>query len=83
MLDVSDNIQYCFPNVVRLPQSVLPEENNWLCIQNAQITLAALNATDYQQSINTVQEIVTCTKKFRWYSNQVNADHGLEDFLKW
>ena len=44
------------------------------------ITLAASDATDCQQSINTMQEIVTWTKL--WHSNQVNADHGLEGFLE-
>ena len=73
MLHVSNDIQCCFPNVARLPQPVLPEEKNWLRIKNAQITvvnpsfaddiiLAASDATDCQQSINTMQEIVTWTK---------------------
>ena len=73
MLHVSDDIQYFFSNVARLPQPVLPEEKNWLCIQNAQITVvnpsfadditfAASDATDCQQSINTMQEIATWTK---------------------
>ena len=89
MLHVSDDIQYCFPNVARLPQPVLPEEKNWLCIQKCKnnnpsfaddITLAASDATDCQQSINTIQKIVNWTKTMA--SNQVNADHGLEDFLE-
>ena len=70
MLHVTEDIQYCLSNIVRLPQSVLPEKKNWVCIQNAQITvvnpsfadditLAATDANDCQQSINTMQEIVT------------------------
>ena len=73
MLHVGDDIQYCFRNVVRLPQSDCQREKISYAFKNAQITvvnpsfadditLAASDASDCQQSISAVQEIVTWTK---------------------
>ena len=60
----------CLSKIVRLPQSVLPEKRIGYAFKNAQITVvnpsfadgitfAASDANDCQQSINTMQEIVS------------------------
>ena len=90
MLHVSNDIQYCLSNIVRLSQSILPEKKNWVCIQNAQITvvnpsfadditLAASDVSECQQSINTMQEI-ELGQKLR-HSKLANTDPGLKHFL--
>ena len=85
MLHVSNDIQYCLSTIVRLPQTVLPEKKIGYAFKNAQIitvvnpsfaddiTLAASDANDCQQSINTMKEIVTWTKTMSFKASKCRS----------
>ena len=80
MLHVSNDIQYCLSNIVRLP-CAREKKLGMHAFKNAQITvvnpsfadditLAASDASDCQQSINTMQEIGTWTKTMAFKANK-------------